>query len=52
MRHGMRVPGPAVVEQDDTTTIVYPGQEAAVDRFANLVLTPIPAPASQGPADG
>ena len=56
LRRGMRLPGPAVVEQDDTTTIVYPGQEAAVDRFANLVITqapaPMPAPASPGPADG
>ena len=37
---GMRLPGPAVVEQDDTTTIVHPGQEAVVDRFANLIITP------------
>ena len=51
LRRGMRLPGPAVVEQDDTTTIVYPGQEAALDRFANLVITPIPAPPSQGSAD-
>ena len=40
LRRGMRLPGPAVVEQDDTTTIVYPGQQAAVDRFANLIITP------------
>ena len=43
LRRGMRLPGPAVVEQDDTTTIVYPGQEAAVDRFANLIIAPAPA---------
>ena len=52
LRRGMRLPGPSVVEQDDTTTIVYPGQEAAVDRFANLVITPTPAPSSPDPADG
>ena len=52
LRRGMRLPGPAVVEQDDTTTIVYPGQQAAVDRFANLVITPPPAPSSRDPADG
>ena len=47
---GMRLPGPAVVEQDDTTTIVYPGQEAAVDRFGNLVITPVPRSAKE-PSD-
>ena len=52
LRRGMRLPGPSVVEQDDTTTIVYPGQEAAVDRFANLVITPVPAPSSPDPTHG
>ena len=39
LRRGMRLPGPAAVEQDDTTTIIYPGQDGTVDRFANLVIT-------------
>ncbi|KON31184.1 hypothetical protein AC482_01635 [miscellaneous Crenarchaeota group-15 archaeon DG-45] len=35
---GWRLEGPAVVEQYDATTVVYPGWDAAVDRFGNLVL--------------
>ncbi len=31
--------GPAVVEQYDATTVVYPGWEAEVDEFENIVLT-------------
>lgn len=30
--------GPAIVEQDDTTVVVLPGQQATVDRFGHLVL--------------
>ena len=55
LRCGMRLPGPAVVEQDDTTTIIYPGQGGAVDRFGNLVITPGhggAAGATEGPAEG
>jgi N-methylhydantoinase A len=35
---GHRIVGPAVLEQDDTTTVILPGQEASVDRHANLVI--------------
>jgi N-methylhydantoinase A len=35
---GFRFPGPAIVEQADTTTLIHPGQTAAVDRFANMVI--------------
>jgi N-methylhydantoinase A len=31
--------GPAVVEQYDATTVVYPGWEAEVDEFGNIILT-------------
>ncbi len=31
--------GPAVIEQYDATTVVYPGWEAEVDGFGNIVLT-------------
>ena len=55
LRCGMRLPGPAAVEQDDTTTIIYPGQEALVDRFANLIITPtqatVAAPAARSAED-
>jgi len=33
-------PGPAVVEQFDCTTVVFPGQVARVDGWKNLILTP------------
>jgi N-methylhydantoinase A len=38
LRPGDRVGGPAIVTQLDTTTVVPPGWEAAVDGEANLVL--------------
>ena len=31
--------GPAVIEQYDATTIVYPNWTASVDRFGNIVLS-------------
>ncbi|MDP9810866.1 N-methylhydantoinase A [Rhizobium tibeticum] len=36
---GHRFRGPAIVAQDDTTTIVPPDFEVFVDRFGNLVIT-------------
>ena len=36
---GNRLLGPAVVEQFDSTTLVYPGQEALVDEVGCLVVT-------------
>ncbi|MBO0847863.1 MAG: hydantoinase/oxoprolinase family protein [Pseudonocardia sp.] len=35
---GHRLPGPAVVEQMDSTTLVLPGQRASVDRYRNLLI--------------
>jgi N-methylhydantoinase A len=35
---GARVPGPAVLEQPDTTTFIDPDLEGEVDRFGNLIL--------------
>ncbi|MGH2615523.1 MAG: hydantoinase/oxoprolinase family protein, partial [Thermomicrobiales bacterium] len=35
---GSVVPGPAIVEQTDCTTVILPGQAATVDRFLNLVV--------------
>jgi N-methylhydantoinase A len=40
---GQVLRGPAVVEQPDTTTVVYPGQRAEVDTWDNLVLRGEPA---------
>ena len=33
---GSRVPGPAIMEQADTTTVIPPGYTAAVDPSGNL----------------
>ena len=35
---GNRVPGPAVIEQMDTTTLVLPDQRARVDAYRNLII--------------
>jgi N-methylhydantoinase A len=39
LRGDARVKGPAVVEQMDSTTVVFPGQTAAGDRHGNLILS-------------
>jgi N-methylhydantoinase A len=36
---GHRIDGPAIVEQLDSTTVVYPGQQALVDPYLNIVIT-------------
>lgn len=36
---GFHFTGPAIVEQSDTTTVVYPGHHAEVDGFGNLIIT-------------
>jgi N-methylhydantoinase A len=36
---GMPIEGPAIVEQHDTTTVVYPGDVAIVDNAGNLLIT-------------
>lgn len=35
---GVAVPGPAILEQPDTTTLVYPGQVATVDAVGNVII--------------
>jgi N-methylhydantoinase A len=35
---GHTVAGPCAIDQDDATTVLFPGQEAAVDRFGNLIV--------------
>ena len=41
---GIRLPGPAIVEEPASTTVVHPGQGLRVDAFGNLVITPEGAP--------
>jgi N-methylhydantoinase A len=38
LRAGQHLPGPAIVEQEDTTTLVPAGFHATVDPFGNLVI--------------
>jgi N-methylhydantoinase A len=38
LRPGNEVVGPAVVVQDDTTTVIEPGYRGAVDRFGNILI--------------
>jgi N-methylhydantoinase A len=38
LRPGDAVEGPAVVVQDDTTTVIEPGYKGAVDRFGNILI--------------
>jgi N-methylhydantoinase A len=38
LKAGQRIAGPAIVDQLDTTTVVFPGQRAEVDDFGNLVV--------------
>jgi N-methylhydantoinase A len=39
LRSGERVPGPAVIEQMDTTTLVLPGQVAHLERGGHVLIT-------------
>jgi len=40
LRAGMRIPGYAIVEQYDATTVVLPGHVATVDPWLNLIIRP------------
>lgn len=39
LRAGARVPGPAIVEQMDSTVLILPGQQAEVDKYGNLLIS-------------
>ena len=43
LRPGHRIPGPAIIEQIDSTTFFYPGQTATVDSYGNLRIQVIPS---------
>lgn len=38
LRAGHVVPGPAIVDQLDSTTVLLPGQSAATDRYGNMII--------------
>ncbi len=33
---GMRFPGPAVIEQSGSTTVIHPGNAVSIDRYGNI----------------
>jgi N-methylhydantoinase A len=35
---GAMIEGPAIVEEETSTTVVHPGQQLTVDEFGNLLL--------------
>ena len=39
LHNGNVVYGPAIVEQMDSTTIVFPNQKATVDKYLNMMIT-------------
>ncbi len=41
LRAGNRIAGPAIVLEMDSTTLILPGCEAAIDRFGNILINPI-----------
>jgi len=38
---GLVVPGPSIVGEMDSTTVILPGYEARVDEYGNLLINPI-----------
>ncbi|MEM7423606.1 MAG: hydantoinase/oxoprolinase family protein [Pseudomonadota bacterium] len=40
LKAGMNLDGPAMILHPETTTVLEPGDMAAVDRFANLIVSP------------
>ena len=49
---GAAIPGPALIFETHSATVVEPGWEAVVDGAGALVLTTLPAPAAPGEAAG
>ena len=41
LKAGHRIEGPAIVEEIDSTTLVQPGFQLEVDRFGNLLISPL-----------
>jgi N-methylhydantoinase A len=38
---GAHIEGPAVLEEKTSTTVLYPGQQAEIDRYLNIQVTPL-----------
>ncbi len=41
MHKGLVVPGPAIVSEMDSTTVILPGHAAVVDKVGNLLINPV-----------
>ena len=41
LRAGNRLPGPAIVTQKDSTTVVHPGHVGEVDGYLNILINPV-----------
>ena len=39
LQPGMRIEGPAIIEEQTSTTVLYPGQQAEVDEYLNVECT-------------
>ena len=40
LHEGIVVPGPAIVSEMDSTTVILPDYEAKVDKIGNLLINP------------
>lgn len=38
---GQKINGPVIVEQEDTTTVIYPKQQAEVDDWGNIIISKV-----------
>ena len=41
IKAGNQVPGPAIVTQNDSTTVIHPGHVGDVDEYLNILITPV-----------
>jgi N-methylhydantoinase A len=41
LHEGLSVPGPAIISEMDSTTVILPAYEATVDGQGNLIINPV-----------
>jgi len=41
LQAGNRVPGPAIVTEMDSTTLILPGHEGEIDAVGNILIRPV-----------
>jgi N-methylhydantoinase A len=41
LHEGLTIPGPAIINEMDSTTVILPGYEAKVDQQGNLIINPV-----------